>query len=131
MVNEIHDNYSKCPRTCAKIKQLFSLEQPYDGVFIVFELNRSSQNQLSVPSLGQEAGSSQSQPPRKSRKRGIAALLADVTNQPQSSGRRLCKDETVVKVSSAMLPDLEPRGDAVKGGKARSKPLKRTGKSSR
>ena len=83
----------------------------------------SSQNQPSVPSLGQEAGSCQSQPPRKSRKRGIAALLADVTNQPESSGRRLQKDETIAKVS-AMVQDLEPRGDAVKGGKARSKALR-------
>ena len=84
----------------------------------------SSQNQPSVPSLGQEASSSQNQPPRKSRKRGIAALLADVTNQPESSGRRLQKDETIAKVS-AMVQDLEPRGDAVKGGKARSKALRR------
>ena len=83
----------------------------------------SSQNQPSVPSLGQEASSSQNQPPRKSRKRGIAALLADVTNQPESSGRRLQKDETIAKVS-AMVQDLEPRGDAVKGGKARSKALR-------
>ena len=85
----------------------------------------SSQNQLSVPSLGQEADSSQNHPPRKSRKRGIAALLADVTNQPEScSGRRFCKDETIAKVSTAMVPDLKPRGDAVKGGKARSKALR-------
>ena len=55
-------------------------------------------------------------------KRGIAALLADadVTNQLE---RRLCKDETIVKIS-AMVRDLEPRGNAVKGGKARSKALR-------
>jgi hypothetical protein len=74
--------------------------------------------------VGQEAGYFQNQPPRKLRKRGIAALLADVTNQP--SGRRICKEETIEKVhvSTTMIRDLEPRGDAVKGGKARSKSLK-------
>ena len=86
----------------------------------------SSQNQTSFSLQGQEPGSFQNQPPKKSRKHGIAALLADVTNQPkiQCCKSRLCKEETITKVSTAMVRDFEPGGDAVKGGKARSKILK-------
>ena len=73
----------------------------------------SSQNQPSVSSQAQEAGSFQNQPSRKSRKRSIAALLADVTNQPESCRRsRVCKEETISKVATAMVRDCQPRGDA-------------------
>ena len=85
----------------------------------------SSQNQPSISSQGQEAGSFQNQPPKRSRKRGIAALLADVTNQPESCNQRLCKEESISKVSAAILPDFQPRGDAEKGGMVRAKVLKR------
>ena len=85
----------------------------------------SSQNQPSISSQGQEAGSFQNQPPKRSRKRGIAALLADVTNQPESCNQRLCKEESISKVSAAIVPDFQPRGDAEKGGMVRAKVLKR------
>ena len=81
----------------------------------------SGQNQPSILSQGQEAGSFQNQPPKKSRKHNIASLLADMTNQPESCNRRLCKEETVSMVFTVMVREFEPRGDTVKGGKARWK----------
>ena len=70
----------------------------------------SSQNQTSVSLQGQEPGSFHNQPPKKSRKRGTAALLADVTNQPeiQCCKFRLCKEEMITEVSTAMVRDFEP-----------------------
>ena len=63
--------------------------------------------------------------PKRSRKRGIAALLADVTNQPERCNQRLCKEESISKVSAAIAPDFQPRGDVEKSGKVRAKVLKR------
>ena len=85
----------------------------------------SSQNQPSVSSQAQEAGSFQNQHHRRSRKRGIAALLADVTNQiSETRPVRVCREETISKVSTAMAPEFGPRGDPLKGAKNKAKALK-------
>ena len=48
-----------------------------------------------------------------------------MTNHPgESRPVRLCKEETISKVSTAMAPEFGPRGDAAKGGKAKAKVLK-------
>ena len=86
---------------------------------LVLELDRFFSEQP-VSSQAQEAGSFQNQLPRKSRKRGIAALLADVTNTSKTRHVRLCKEETISKVSTAMAPEFGPRGDPSKGGKIKA-----------
>ena len=59
------------------------------------------------------------QPPKKTRKRGIAALL-DRTNQEQSTAQRSCKETAQAKVASQLTPSFE-RGDPAKGSKAHAK----------
>ena len=60
------------------------------------------------------------QPPKKTRKRGIAALL-DRTNQEQSPAQRSCKETAQAKVASQLTPSFEERGDPAKGGKDHAK----------
>ena len=78
-----------------------------------------------VSSQAQEAGSFQNQHHRRSRKRVIAALLADVTNQiSETCPVRVCREETISKVSTAMAPEFGPRRDPLKGAKNKAKALK-------
>ena len=60
------------------------------------------------------------QPPKKTRKHGIAALL-DRTNQEQSPAQRSCKETARAKVASQLTPSFEERGDPAKGGKDHAK----------
>ena len=77
--------------------------------------------------LGQQIGSSQNQPKRK---RGISALLGDITNDPsaQTLSRRTCREETLSKVAANLEQTHEPRGDASKGGKIKAKLAKNSSK---
>ena len=65
------------------------------------------------------------QPAKKTRKRGIAALL-DRTNQvcEQSPAQRPCKDTACARVATQLTPSFEERGDPAKGGKAHAKIVK-------
>ena len=81
----------------------------------------SSQNQQPVSSQAQEAGFFQNQLPRKC---GIAALLAHITNTSETHHVRLCKEETLSKVSSAVAPEFGPRGDPSKDEKIKAKVMK-------
>ena len=84
------------------------------------------------PSSGNQQPSTGSfqnqQPPKKTRKRGIAALL-DKTNQicEQSSAQRLCKETARARVATQVTPFIlfEERGDPAKGGKAHAKIVQR------
>ena len=77
-------------------------------------------NNLQVGASSPSTGSFQNQqPPKKTRKRGIAALL-DRTNETceESQTQRPCKQTSQAIVSTLLTPTFEVRGDPVKGGKA-------------
>ena len=67
------------------------------------------------------------QPPKKTRKRGIVALL-DTTNQvsEQNPAHRLCKETARTRVATQLTPSFEERGDPAKGGKAHAKIVQHT-----
>ena len=84
-------------------------------------LTGSSQNQQPVSSQAQEASSFQNQLPRRYRKRSISALLADVTNTSETRHVRLCKEDTISQVYTAMVPEFGPQGDPSKRRKIKAK----------
>ena len=80
----------------------------------------SSQSQLLDSLRSQETGSFQNQPPRRQRKRGIAALL-DITNSEAASlPQRACKDATRSRVAASIAPTFESRGDPKKAVKVKA-----------
>ena len=81
----------------------------------------SSQSQLLDSLRSQETGSFQNQlPPRRQRKRGIAALL-DITNSEVASlPQRACKDATRSRVAASIAPTFESRGDPKKAVKVKA-----------
>ena len=80
----------------------------------------SSQSQLLDSLWSQETGSFQNQPPRRQRKRGIAALL-DITNSEVASlPQRACKDAARSRVAASVAPTFESRGDPKKAVKVKA-----------
>ena len=81
----------------------------------------SSQSQQTGSFQSQQTGSSQNQQPRRQRKRGIAALLADITNEQPQCSQRVCKQVAKSRVTVSVAPTFDLRGDPVKGVKEKAR----------
>ena len=94
---------------CAHMYTDIASVQRYHGVFFVIELLQSS---------------------GPANRRGISALLGDITNDPsvQTHSRRTSREETLSKVAANLEQTHEPRGDASKGGKVKAKLAKNSSK---
>ena len=77
-----------------------------------------SSQSLPTGSFQSQTGSFENQPPKRTRKRGIAALLGDSTNLPATSEdleRRACKEIAETKIAVSSAPQHDQRGDSKKG----------------
>ena len=122
---------------CNVIVESFSSSSFYSplGQQIGSSQSQTGSSQSQTGSSQSQTGSSQSQPTGSSqnqpkRKRGISALLGDITNDPsaQTQSRRTCREETLSKVAANLEQTHEPRGDASKGGKIKAKLAKNSSK---
>ena len=77
-------------------------------------------------SQSQQPSSYENQPPKKQRKRGIAALLSDISNEQQPCAQRVSKEVAETKITASFATPFDTRGDPVKGAKEKATVKRKT-----
>ena len=86
----------------------------------------SSQSQQTGSFQSQQPGSYENHPLKKQRKRGIAALLSDISNEQQPCAQRVSKEVAETKITASIATPFDMRGDPVKGAKEKATVKRKT-----